>query len=93
MEKNRAVFRTGWKTGDIFKDTVILDTIYKGKKMNAVYTAEIGYQYTIRNVVYPDGTGFSEQAIGRMARRSLIKKGDPIIWILLKMKEHGSIPG
>ena len=55
MEKNRAVLQNRLENRGYFKDTVILDTIYKGRKLSAVYTAEIGKQYTIRNVVYPSG--------------------------------------
>src|SRR5450755_2039469 len=53
MEKNRAVLQNRLENRGFFKDTVILDTVYKGRKLSAVYTAEIGKQYTFRNVVYP----------------------------------------
>ncbi len=53
MEKNRAVLQNRLENRGYFKDTVILDTIYKGRKLSAVYTADIGKQYTIRNVIYP----------------------------------------
>ncbi len=77
MEKNRAVLQNRLENRGFFKDTVLLDTVYKGRKLSAVYTAEIGKQYTIRNVVYPDSTDSLSKDIGRMAPRSLLKKGDP----------------
>jgi outer membrane protein insertion porin family len=80
MEKNRAVLQNRLENRGYFKDSVILDTIYKGKKLSAVYTAEIGKQYTLRNIVYPDSTNSKDtlsRDIARMARRSLLKKGDP----------------
>jgi len=77
MEKNRAVLQNRLENRGYFKDTVMLDTFYKGKKMNAVYTAEVGYQYKIRNVIYPSDPDSLSQAIARTARRSLLKKGDP----------------
>jgi len=80
MEKNRAVLQNRLENRGYFKDSVILDTIYKGKKLSAVYTAEIGKQYTLRNIVYPDSTDSKDtlsRDIARMARRSLLKKGDP----------------
>ena len=77
MEKNRAVLQNRLENRGFFKDTVILDTFYKGKKMNAIYTAEIGKQYTIRNVIYPAGPDSLGAAIGRMSQRSLLKKGEP----------------
>ncbi len=76
MEKNRAVLQNRLENRGFFKDTVILDTIYKGRKLSAVYTAVIGKQYTIRNIIYPTGTDSLSVAISRMAKRSLIKKGD-----------------
>jgi outer membrane protein insertion porin family len=80
MEKNRAVLQNRLENRGYFKDTVMLDTIYKGKKLSAVYTAMIGKQYTLRNIVYPDSTNTKDtlsRDIARMARRSLLKKGDP----------------
>ena len=77
MEKNRAVLQNRLENRGYFKDTVILDTMYKGRKMSAVYTAEIGYQYTIRNVVYPSDPDSLDVAIARLAPHSLLKKGDP----------------
>jgi outer membrane protein insertion porin family len=77
MEKNRAVLQNRLENRGYFKDSVLLDTIYKGRKLSAVYTAEIGKQYTIRNVVYPSGTDSLSVFISRMARRSLLKKGEP----------------
>ncbi len=77
MEKNRAVLQNRLENRGYFKDTVILDTIYKGRKLSAVYTAEIGKQYTIRNVTYPSSPDSLSQQIARMAPRSLLKKGQP----------------
>jgi len=77
MEKNRAVLQNRLENRGFFKDTVMLDTIYKGRKLSAVYTALIGKQYTIRNVVYPDSTVDTlSRDIARMKRRSLLRKGD-----------------
>src|ERR1700688_4828002 len=50
MEKNRTVLQNRLENRGYFKDTVILDTIYKGRKLSAVYTADIGKQYIIRNI-------------------------------------------
>ena len=77
MEKNRAVLQNRLENRGYFKDTVILDTIYKGKKLSALYTAEIRKQYTIRNVTYPSSPDSLSQEISRMADKSLLKKGDP----------------
>src|SRR5450432_817400 len=77
MEKNRAVLQNRLENRGYFKDTVLLDTVYKGKKLRAVYTAEIGEQYTIRNVIYPTGSDSLSHEIARMAPHSLLKKGEP----------------
>jgi outer membrane protein insertion porin family len=80
MEKNRAVLQNRLENRGWFKDTVILDTVYKGRKLSAVYTAEIEKQYTIRNVVYPaatDSTDSLRLEISKMAKTSLLKTGEP----------------
>jgi outer membrane protein insertion porin family len=77
FEKNRAVLQNRLENRGYFKDTVILDTVYKGRKLGAVYTAEVGNQYTIRNVVYPSGTDSLSTAISSMSGKSLLKKGEP----------------
>jgi outer membrane protein insertion porin family len=77
MEKNRAVLQNRLENRGYFKDTVILDTVYKGRKLRAVYTAEIGKQYTIRNVIYPSAPDSLSQEIARTAPHSLLKKGEP----------------
>jgi outer membrane protein insertion porin family len=77
MEKNRAVLQNRLENRGYFKDTVLLDTIYKGRKLSAKYTAEIGKQYIIRNVKYPVGDDSLSLAINKLSRHSLLKKGDP----------------
>jgi outer membrane protein assembly factor BamA len=77
MEKSRAVLQNRLENRGYFKDTVLLDTTYKGRKMRATYTARIGNQYKIRNVIYPDGPDSLSRQIARMARRSVLKKGEP----------------
>jgi len=77
MEKSRAVLQNRLENRGYFKDTVLLDTIYKGRKIRAEYKAQIGYQYKIGQVVYPADPDSLSQQIARMAKRSLLKKGDP----------------
>jgi outer membrane protein insertion porin family len=77
MEKNRAVLQNRLENRGFFKDSVLLDTVYKGRKLAAVYTAELGSQYTIRNLVYPDGPDSLGAQIGLMQSHSLLKKGQP----------------
>ena len=77
MEKNRAILQNRLENRGYFKDTVILDTVYKGRKLGAVYTADIGKQYTIRNISFPSSPDSLSQEISSMADKSLLKKGDP----------------
>ncbi|MFI5124376.1 MAG: BamA/TamA family outer membrane protein [Chitinophagales bacterium] len=77
MEKSRAVLQNRLENRGYFKDTVLLDTTYKGRKIGAKYTARIGDQYKIRNVVYPSDPDSLSQQIARMAKRSQLKKGAP----------------
>ena len=77
MEKNRTVLQNRLENRGYFKDTVLLDTVYQGKKLSARYTADIGQQYRIRNVVYPQGPDSLGAAIGGMEDKSLLKKGQP----------------
>ena len=77
MEKSRAVLQNRLENRGYFKDTVLLDTTYKGRKMRAKYTARIGDQYKIRNVVYPNDPDSLSQQIARMAKLSQLKKGAP----------------
>jgi outer membrane protein assembly factor BamA len=84
MEKSRAVLQNRLENRGYFKDSVLLDTTYKGRKLSALYTAQIGYQYKIRKVVYPSGPDSLSQQIARMARRSLLRPGRPYNLDLIK---------
>jgi outer membrane protein insertion porin family len=77
MEKNRAILQNRLENRGYFKDTVMLDTVYKGKKLSANYTAVIRKQYLIRNITFPSDPDSLSQNIARTAKRSLLKKGEP----------------
>lgn len=77
LEKTRAVLQNRLENRGYFKDTVLLDTVSKRRKLSAFYTAVIGRQYKIRNVVYPDGADSLSLEIRQMAKNSLLVKGDP----------------
>ena len=86
MEKNREVLQNRLENLGFFKDTVILDTVYKGRKLSAVYTAEIGKQYIIRNVIYPSANDSLNHEILRMAPKSLLRKGQPYNLDIIKQE-------
>jgi len=77
FEKNRSVLQNRLENLGYFKDTVMLDTVYKGQKLSAIYTASIGSQYRIRNVIFPSDDDSLSKAIARMQTRSLLKSGNP----------------
>ncbi|HEX4850913.1 MAG TPA: POTRA domain-containing protein, partial [Puia sp.] len=77
FEKNRAVLQNRLDNRGFFSDTVKLDTVSKGKKMTAIYEAETGPQYTLRNVTYPVDSSDMNKLIQTLAKRSLLKTGDP----------------
>ena len=77
LQKNREVLQNHLENKGYFHDTVMLETPVKNKKLTAVYTAQIGQQYTIRNVTYPTDTDLLARRIDTLQRRSLLRKGDP----------------
>ncbi len=77
IEKNRAVLQDRLENKGWFFDTVTVETPVKNKKLTAVYTAEIGAQYTIRNVTYPKDTDQLGKRIDTLQKHSLLKKGEP----------------
>ena len=92
FEKNRSVLQNRLENIGYFKDSVILDTVYKAKKLSAAYTAVIGKQYTIRNVSYPSDPDSLSQEIARTQSKSLLKKGDPYNLDVIK-SERSRIDG
>ncbi|MBS1935326.1 MAG: hypothetical protein JST96_15100, partial [Bacteroidetes bacterium] len=77
LEKNRSVLQNHLENKGFFHDSVTLDTNVNNKKLNAVYTAHIGTQYTIRNVTYPSGADTLSKEIASLQRRSRLVKGKP----------------
>jgi len=82
LEKNRDVLQNHLENKGYFRDTVLLDAPVKKKLLTAVYTAQVGPRYTIRNVSYPrapDSVGANAVTwlIDSLKRRSLLHKGDP----------------
>lgn len=54
------------------------DTVSKNKKVQAIYIAKPGVQYTIRKVLLPDDTSsIIEQSMTGAAAQSILKKDDP----------------
>jgi len=84
LEKNRDVLQNHLENKGYFKDTVILETPVKNKKLTAVYTAQFGPQYSIRDIRFPNDSDLISQRIDTISRRSLLKKGQPYDLDLIK---------
>ncbi|MDP4149837.1 MAG: BamA/TamA family outer membrane protein [Bacteroidota bacterium] len=84
IEKNRSVLQYHLENKGWFHDTVISESNVKKQVLTAVYTAQIGPQYTIRDVKYPRDSDALGKRIDTMQRRSLLKKGDPFDLDIIK---------
>jgi outer membrane protein insertion porin family len=76
LETNRAVLQDHLENNGWFRDTVTSETSVKNKKLTAIYTAEVGHQYVIRDVNYPKDTDALGKRIDTLQKRSLLRKGD-----------------
>ncbi len=79
LEKNRQVLENHLDNKGFFKDSVVMDTSIKNKKLSVTYTALVGAQYTIRNTSYPNDSSVLAQNI----QQKTIKKK----YVLLKPKD------
>jgi outer membrane protein insertion porin family len=76
IEKNREILQNHLENKGYFGDTVLSATPVKDKHLTAVYTAQIGNQYTIRNVTYPPDSDDLSRRIDSLQHGTLLKKGD-----------------
>ena len=77
IEKNRDILQNHLENKGFFHDTVTAQTPAKNKHLTAVFTAEIGPQYNIRNVSYPKDSDVLGRDIDSLQKKSLLRKGDP----------------
>lgn len=82
LEKNRQVIQNHLDNRGYFRDSVVMDTSIKNKKLKVTYTALIDEQYTIRNVSYPSDSSvlaqtIRQKAMGRKKQRTLLKPNNP----------------
>ena len=80
LEKNRQVIQNHFDNRGYFRDSVVMDTSIKDKKLKVTYTALLDTQYTIRRITYPNDSSALSKAIQQKAvknRRRLLKRNDP----------------
>ena len=76
IEKNREILQNHLENKGYFGDTVLSTTPVKDKHLTAVYTAQTGNRYTIRNVTYPPDSDDLSQRIDSLQHGTLLKKDD-----------------
>jgi outer membrane protein insertion porin family len=76
IEKNREILQNHLENKGYFWDTVLSATPVKDKHLTAVYTAQIGTRYTIRNITFPPDSDDLSRRIDSLQHGSLLKKGD-----------------
>src|ERR1700679_138848 len=76
IEKNREILQNHLENKGYFGDTVLSTTPVKDKHLTAVYTAQIGAPYTIRNVSFPPDSDDLSLRIDSLQHGTLLKKGD-----------------
>ncbi len=84
FEKNRIILQNRLENFGYFKDSVKLDTVTRKLKIQDIYTVTAGYQYTIRNVIFPDDSNTISREIQKIKKETLLKTGTPYDLDLIK---------
>ncbi|MEP6466822.1 MAG: BamA/TamA family outer membrane protein [Parafilimonas sp.] len=80
LEKNREVIQNHLENKGYFRDSVLMDTSIKNKKLKVTYTAMIDTQYTIKQTTYPgDSSTLSKNIVKHSVGKkyTLLKPNDP----------------
>jgi outer membrane protein insertion porin family len=77
FSKNREILQNRLENRGYFKDSVIMDTASKNRKMKVTYTAILGFQYKIRKATYPSDSSALSRQIQQVTKKPLLKPGDP----------------
>ncbi|MFT4153767.1 BamA/TamA family outer membrane protein [Parafilimonas sp.] len=67
LEKNRLVLQSHLENEGFFRDSVVMDTSVKNKKLSVTYTALVDTQYRINHVSYPNDSGIIAKNIQQYA--------------------------
>ena len=85
FEKNRQILQNHLENIGYFKDSVKLDTVTRKLKIQDIYTVTTGYEYTIRNVVFPDDSSAISRKFKKLKRKPCAKAENPTTWISSRM--------
>ena len=101
LEKNREVIQNHLDNKGYFRDSVVMDTSIKHKKLSVTYTALVGAQYKIDSIAYPNDSSALAKQIQETAlnkKEVLLKQNAPYDLDVIKyertrvdanLKEHG----
>ena len=84
LENNVKILQNTLENTGYFRAFVTGDTVVKGKKARAVYTATPGSQYTINEIKFEQDSSDLQKAINRIKARSLLKVGQPFDLAVIK---------
>ena len=76
IEKNREILQNHLENKGYFGDTVVSTTPVKDKHLTAIYTAQVGNRYTIRNVSFPPDSDDLSRVVDSLQHGTLLEKGD-----------------
>jgi len=79
LEKNRQVIQNHLDNKGYFRDSTLIDTSVKHKKLKVTYTALVGAQYKIDTVAYPNDSS----VLAKTIQATALKKNE----VLLKPKD------
>jgi outer membrane protein insertion porin family len=77
LENTSKILQNNLENAGFFRSSVTGDTIVKGKKARAEYTAQPGVQYTINEVRFQQDSSLLQKEINRSKARTLLKPGQP----------------
>jgi outer membrane protein assembly factor BamA len=75
-QKNREILQNRLVNKGFFFDTVVLNSVVRKRDWTDHFTAQVTQPYTYRSIGYPGASDTLAADIGKMARHSLLKKGD-----------------
>ena len=84
LDRNTQVLSNTLENKGFFHAKASGDTIVKNRKAHANYVANAGVQYKINEVFFPKDSSAVSEAIRRISKESILKKGDPFILDVVK---------
>jgi outer membrane protein insertion porin family len=88
LEYNADVLRSYAENRGYFKARTSADSTRRGKRATAEYRVRPGKQYKLRNILFPDDSTALAQEIGKTARRTALKSGQPYDLDMIKAERE-----